>query len=109
MSDLGTPAFTWGELRALVRCAGPDSALYREHDWAPHTWQLELLRQIELSLRALDWRIVTLFKRGVRVPTPARFPWEEPGEDEAITGDAMTLEETADWLGWDIEGEVADG
>ena len=43
-------------------------------------------------------------KAGFRVdpPDPYYFPWEED-PDAGIKGDAMTVEDADDWLGWDEE------
>lgn len=97
LSDRGTEAFTWGELRALVSQAPAGSAIGRIRRDAAHTVDVELLRLVEHRLRLLDWRLVSLFKRGVRQPAELRFPWEEPA-DEAIVGDVMTIEEAEEFL-----------
>jgi hypothetical protein len=94
---------SWGDLVSLVTHAQPDSATFKALN--PH-WQqdvsTDLLRSIEASLRWLQWAKTPDAPKGRNIPEPFLWPWEQP-EDESIKGDAMTLDEAADWLKWDRE------
>lgn len=94
---------TWGDLLSLVQYAQPDSATFKALN---PQWQqdvdTDLLRSIEVSARWLVWAKTQDAKAGRNIPEPWLFPWEQPA-DEAIKGDAMTLDEAADWLQWSRE------
>ena len=103
LSEMGTPAFPWPELRALVKQAPPMSAIARAvgEGREQHEWSLEVLRRIEYAVAALQYTVVSaLSKRPGQPPKLIRFPWELPGDNDAIIGDLMTIEEANEFLGW---------
>lgn len=95
---------SWRDLWVLIRQAQPGSAVYKA--LTPH-WQrtpeLQLLQSVELSLRVLAWQQTADGQKGRNAPEPAWLPWDEKPEDDAIRGDAMTVDEALDWLGWSRE------
>lgn len=60
---------------------------------------LELARRQEHHLRVLRWQPTKAGHEGRDAPEPLLWPWEER-ESDAITGDGMTADEAAEWLGW---------
>lgn len=95
---------TWGDLLDVVEQAQPDSATYKalNPEWV-QTVDTDLLRSMETSLRWLVWAKTADGLKGRNQPQPFLFPWEQDPTDAAITGDAMTFAEAADWLKWDQE------
>ncbi len=96
--------FTIRDLLVLVLHSPPECALTRAMvpDQQPHRMaqhQLELLRLAEHSLRWLVWAKTEDGPRGRNQPEPYRFPWE-PERDGGWRGDAMTLAEADEFLGW---------
>lgn len=80
----------------------PDSACRRALDkhWQ-RTAEVDLLRDIEHGLRVLAWQNTKAGSKGMGYPEPMPLPWD-PEPDGTLRGDRMTLEEAADWLGWDV-------
>ena len=101
LRDLPCPWLTWRDLLVVVRCAPPDSPLARVLDPAVQAQvDTQLLRSMEYSLRWLAWAKTRDGENGRNRPGMVEFPWESPDDGDAVKGDPMTLEETADWLGW---------
>lgn len=59
----------------------------------------QLLRSIDYSLRWLAWAKTKDGQSGRNRPDWISFPWEQ-SPDDGIRGDAMLLDEAAEWLGW---------
>lgn len=97
---------SWGiplrEVAAMASHLPPDSAIRRAMDehWQ-RTPQIDLLREIEHDLRILAWQQTKDGSRGLRYPEPVRLPWD-PEPDESMKGDALPIDEMAEWLGWEI-------
>lgn len=83
----------------------PDSAVARKLN--PH-WQrtpeIDLLRELEHSLRVLIWQ--NTGNRNSAVPERIPLPWD-PAPDGTIEGDRMSLEEADAFLGWTPEMKEA--
>lgn len=79
----------------MYRAENPDGS------WQ-HTQALELQRVQLYTLQRIAF--FTGKRAGYRVkePEPYYFPWEED-PDASIKGDAMTMEDADDWLGWTDE------
>lgn len=96
--DVGSEAFTWGDLRSIVEQSPPDSAIARamypnEVAWRPTDYLLAMVVDI---LAVMNWRDGGA--KGRR-PKPLKRPrTRKPGERrrKAIPMDAM-----AKHLGWD--------
>ena len=92
-----------GDVAAWVACLPPESAVLRSMEpRAAHTHALELSRGIEHSLRVLVWSKTKDAERGRNYPEPYLFPWEDQPVNGAIRGDAMTIDEAAEFLGWAV-------
>lgn len=105
MRDWPSDEFTIRDLLVLVLHSPPDCALTRAmvpdhqtHRMAQH--QLELLRLAEHSLRWLVWSKTEDGSKGRNRPDPYRFPWEPEPDRGGWRGDAMTLAEADEFLGW---------
>lgn len=103
LRDFPDGGVTWRDLHVLVRHAQPDSAVFKALN--PH-WQqtpeLEFLRAMEHDLRVLSWMQSKDGHRGRDFPEPVPLPWDPVRDDGSIRGDVMTMDEAADWLGWDV-------
>lgn len=93
----------WGiplrDVAAMVYHLPLDSATYRTHeDHWQRTIEIDLLREIEHSIRIADWR--TYAKRGSQPPEAIPLPWD-PEPDGQVRGDVLTADEMDQWLGWD--------
>lgn len=98
---LGSEALSWRDLYVIVAQSGPDTAIYRSmNDEWPQTIEADLLRAVELNTRVIAWQGTRDGQRGNNRPEPFLWPWERK-QDKAIRGDAMTIEEALDFLGWD--------
>ena len=102
LRDFPDGGVTWRDLAVLVRQCQPESAIFKALN--PH-WQqspeLEFLRQMEHTLRVLVWQQTKDGATGRNEPELIPLPWD-PEPDGVIRGDVMTMDEAADWLGWDV-------
>lgn len=98
----GDVAPLW-DVAAWVACLPPESAVMRSVEpRVAHTHDLELTRSIDHSLRWLVWAKTKDGEKGRNMPEPYRFPWEPEPDNGAIRGDAMTVDEAAEFLGWTL-------
>ncbi|MGN2635339.1 DUF5361 domain-containing protein [Nocardia takedensis] len=92
---------TWRDLKVVVACAPPDSALSRARRPDDHQWQLgqHLLADIADSLRWLVWAKTKDAQRGRN--RPDRIP--RPGLKSTAEryGSAAPLTDMNDFLGWE--------
>lgn len=91
LSDLGTAAFPWRELKLIVAHQNPsDSALYRstlEH--ADYGYTDVLLTQVLNALRNISWQLAG--DEDVPRPDPVLMPGQESLEESMF--DRMSIEE----------------
>ncbi len=90
------------DVAAFVANLPPEGAVFRAlYPNHRHTHDLELLRSVDQSLRWLVWAKTEDGSKNRNRPEPYRFPWEpEPERDGGWRGDAMTLAEADEFLGW---------
>lgn len=98
MREWGIPL---GEVAAMAAYLPPEAACRRVMDehWQ-RTPEIDLLRSVEHSLRVLAWQNTEAARKGNGYPEAVQLPWD-PEPEGTIKGDRMTLEEAAEWLGWD--------
>lgn len=93
LRDVGTGRCQWGDVRAVVYHAGPDSALARSvrgHHWTAAEELLALA--VDLLARG-NWQRGG--KKSAPKPKPVPRPW---GQDSQIVGsDPLPVEEFATW------------
>jgi hypothetical protein len=99
LDDLGTPGFSWLDLRSFLRCAPPSTAYFREMHgldvatWADHP-EMYLLAAVVDQLAGGNWQ-----RSGSRGSKPK--PLKRPGEVARIGGQTvMELDELDKFLGW---------
>ena len=107
MRDWPCDDFNIRDLLVIVRNARPDSALGRElhPDTQPHflaQHQLYLARSMDMTLRWLQWSKTKDGSKGRNMPEPYPFPWEDTTPPGTMRGDSMTVDEAADFLGWEL-------
>lgn len=103
LRDLPSPWFTWRDLLVLVACRPPGSPLSRAlagecvHTEAEH----QVMVQTHM-LAVANWQ-----RGGGRKGTAPKPPdCLLPPKEKAVThygNAAMSLDEAADWLGWELE------
>lgn len=76
-------------------------ATHPDGEWQ-HTHELELSRSTLYELSRATFYLARRAGYKVPEPEPYRFPWE-PEDDDAIRGDAMSMDEADDFLGWNEE------
>lgn len=77
--------------------------MHPDGSWA-HNEALELQRALIFEVRKANFYLAKAAGYRVNEPEPYLFSWEQPDPDEGvIKGDAMDVEEAADWLGWTAE------
>lgn len=102
MRQLGTKKFSWADLRAIISCARPDSALARAVHPTQWQWQLGeiLLAEIVDMQHLLWWAKTTAGHEGRNRPKP----WPRPGvrdETERYGNEPVSIEQMNEFLGWD--------
>lgn len=95
---LGTQAFSWGELLAIVQNSPRISAFYRAQNPADWMWDetTQLLANIDHALRIANWQRSE--GKEADFPEPIKRPGEE-SDDKQINSSALPMNEMADWLG----------
>ncbi len=100
LADLGTPALGWRELYVLLHHAPEDSPIMRAHSECGHSAAEHLSLLLIYSQQVGNWQRA----RGKR----ATYPKLPKCLDKNIEtkrfgqGERMTLDEAADWLGWEL-------
>lgn len=92
---------SWRDLLVIVKQAPRGSSIRRALD--PHddqTWEIELLRAIEVNTHATWWMQSRDGQRGNNKPAPMRFPWD-PKPKRVIDADVMTVDQMRTALGWE--------
>ncbi|WP_236567109.1 DUF5361 domain-containing protein [Nocardia sp. CY41] len=102
LRDLGTDQLSWGDLRAIVQCARPESALVRATRPTEWQWGLteHLLADIADSLRWLRWsKTKAAQSRSAQPPQPIQRPGLTDDREKYGT-QPMTVTEMDKFLGW---------
>lgn len=94
---------SWRDLLVIVDHGPETSALARAQRPHPaYRADIDLLRLIEFRLHQLVWSKTEDASRGWNAPEMVRLPWD--GDPEGtIRGDAMTIDEVNDFLGWSAQ------
>lgn len=103
LRDLASPRLSWRDLLVVVACRPDDSPLARVlrgdcgHTDAEHVdmYQLHLLA-------VANWQRGDGKKHKAPKPIDCLLPAEERATTR-YAGASMTLDEAADWLGWELE------
>lgn len=102
LRHLGSASFNWNDLRAIITCARPDSALARSIHPDEWQWQLNeiLLAEIVDMQHLLWWAKTTAGHEGRNRPKR----WPRPGiqdDAERYGNDPVSIQEMNQFLGWD--------
>lgn len=100
---LGTDRLTWSDLRAIVACLPPDSALGRARDPDSARWQLNemLLAEAVDTLHLLWWAQTEAGRKNRNRPSQIPRPGVKRVEERI--GDApMSIEDMDAYLGWEV-------
>ncbi|MGW2662802.1 DUF5361 domain-containing protein [Nocardia tengchongensis] len=101
LRDLGCPAFSWRDLKAIVNQASPDSALVRARFPEQQPWQLSqmLLADLVDTVRWVAWTKSTDARHNRNRPDPI----PRPGIKSAVEriGTAVSAVDMNRFLGWD--------
>lgn len=108
IDHLGTERLTWRDLLVFVRHCPPESALVQARD--PDAWispEIQMLRELEYGVRVLAWLQTDDAQRGENAQNrPRHMPLTKAelvahAEAQKPEYDPMTLDEAADFLGWE--------
>lgn len=105
LRDWGSAEFAIRDLWAIVRTSPPGSAIYRalypeDADWG---LQEHLLAVLADGVHTLLWQNGgdAKAKRPARIPRPGVEDSER--EKKTYSGEAESLDDIRDWLGWGVE------
>lgn len=102
LRDCPSPGFNWRDLWVLCRHLGRDSALYQSMNPDDDTsWSVTdyLLALVADNTAFRLWQ-----SAGGKGKKPKPIP--RPGDVKKVKGDALPVNDMADWLGWDAPAEV---
>jgi hypothetical protein len=103
LRDIGTEALTWRDLFVIVRQLPESSALARAIAGPDGEWGLQeqLLAGVLDKVRVLVWQNTADGHKGLRQPPPIPRPGVAPPAEITYGSDAISIDEMADWLGWE--------
>ena len=102
LRDCPSPGFNWRDLWVICRRLGRDSELYKSMNPEDDTaWSVTdyLLAMVADNTAFRLWQAA-----GGKGKKPKPVP--RPGDVKKYSGDALPVEDMADWLGWDAPAEV---
>lgn len=102
LADLGTERLAWRDLFVLLRHAPDDSPVMRARSECGHTPAEHLASLLLHSQQVANWQR----SGGKRMNYPKMIACleGETRQTEQIGSARMTLDETAEWLGWSLAG-----
>lgn len=100
LRDVGQPAFTWRDLRIIVRYLPRESALVNELDPDAAGWSLEslLLATVADGIHWLQWAKTKDGQKGRHQPKPIPRPGVEDNTKK-YKGTPEPVNDIVDWLG----------
>lgn len=101
LRHLGTKRLTWRDLKVIIQQQPASSALFRAMNPEEHHWTLgnQLIAAAIDALHTANWQRAGDPKAPRPRPTP-RPGVESPDTRYGGKGDAVPLEQMAEWLGW---------
>lgn len=98
----------WGDLLAVVRWSPQSSALQRAIGGEDSPWDLLCLLMAEAvdSMHIANWLQTEDGSKGRNRPEPIPRPGVKKTERENY--EPMTIQETMDWLGWEVPNDASE-